>query len=257
MPIIEINGNPVHFLTGHATRPTDGEGILLIHGAGSSSLIWLSQRRALGESAFACALDLPGHGQSGGTASDSISDYAAFIRQFILALEMERVSLVGHSMGGAIAMQLAMEYPDLVARLVLVGTGAKLGVTKAILTGLTADFDRTMEMMREFAFSPKTNPSVIDPVIAQMKQGDPASALADFTACDRFDRRGDLAAIGVPALIVCGEDDLLTPVKYSQYLHEGIQGSGLRVIPEAGHMIMVEKPEQVNSALVDFLSGGG
>jgi pimeloyl-ACP methyl ester carboxylesterase len=75
----------------------------------------------------------------------------------------------------------------------------------------------------------------------------------DFETCDKFDVMGSLDRINLPTLIICGRDDLLTPVKYSEYLRAHIRNSELRVIDDAGHMVMLEKPEEFNEILENFL----
>jgi pimeloyl-ACP methyl ester carboxylesterase len=77
----------------------------------------------------------------------------------------------------------------------------------------------------------------------------------DFAACDAFDRRADVSRIALPALILCGDADRMTPVKFSQLLHGQIAGSQLVIVPGAGHMVMLEQPAAVTGAVMPFLTG--
>ena len=255
MPNIEIMGRRAHYMTPRGKRSENGEGVMFVHGAGGRGSIWHSQIKALSGKAFLCAPDLPGHGGSEGPSSSCVTDYSAFVLALADALGMERFDMVGHSMGGAISIETAVNHPDRIKRLVLVGTGGKLGVTEAILFGLANDFDGTMDMMRTFGFAPGADPDIVEPLIAELKACSPKTALDDFTACDRFDRRPDLNKIGMPTMVLCGKEDLLTPEKYSIHLHNAIAGSVLKVFENAGHMVQVEKAEEINRALLEFLFG--
>jgi pimeloyl-ACP methyl ester carboxylesterase len=75
----------------------------------------------------------------------------------------------------------------------------------------------------------------------------------DFAACDKFDVMDELAGIGCPTLVLCGGDDKLTPAKYARYLRDNIPGAELAIIPQAGHMVMMERPSLVNDAIERFL----
>ena len=84
---------------------------------------------------------------------------------------------------------------------------------------------------------------------------DPQVIHDDFLACDAFDRRADVSRIATPTLILCGDADRMTPVKFSQFLHKQIAGSQLIVVPGAGHMVMLEQPAAVAEAVAHFLTG--
>ncbi len=224
--------------------------ILLIHGAGGSSLHWMSveppqQWRVL-------AVDLPGHVQSQGEASDSIDEYAAWVIEFIDKMSICPV-LAGHSMGGAIALAVALKRPDLLKGLALVSTGARLGVAPAILELCQrGNAIAVEEMLAKWAYGPQVGLEQIRDWYRQFGQTSCDTYFADFTACNRFDERSKLGDIRLPSLIVCGSDDRLTPLKYSQFLAENIPGARIVDIPYAGHMVMLEQPALFNKAIADF-----
>jgi pimeloyl-ACP methyl ester carboxylesterase len=190
------------------------------------------------------AVDLPGHGRSGGEARRSIIDYVEFLSGFLEATGLARTTLVGHSMGGAIAQRFALEHPSKVDRLILVGTGARLRVLPSILEGLLKDFESTVQMMLGYAYSENASEELANP---------PHVLHGDFFACDEFDIMDRLGEIRCPTLLICGGQDQLTPPKYSQFLQERIADTRLTIIPGAGHMVMLEKPEEVNHAVEEFL----
>jgi pimeloyl-ACP methyl ester carboxylesterase len=228
--------------------------LLLIHGAGGTHLHWPPEIRHI-ESATVYAVDLCGHGQSKGKASDSIREYAQCLMAWMDALDITRVIPVGHSMGGAIVQTMALEMPERVAGLVLVATGGRLRVNPQILE-LTADGEhcaQAADLITQWAFSEHADQHLIELGRARYAEARPESIHADFVACDRFDVMERLSEITVPALVVCGGEDRLTPPKYSQYLAGKIPNSRLVIIENAGHMVMLEKPGEVAAQLRQFI----
>jgi len=234
----------------HRKAPT----LILIHGAGGNHQFWGHAVRSV-SSATTYAPDLPGHGRSGGTGRWSIVDYAAFATAFMDALELRQAVVAGHSMGGATAMQMSLDYATRVSGLVLVGTGARLRVLPAILEGTLSNFQSTIELVCEYAYSPRTSRQLVRHGQRQMLKVAPQTVHDDFAACDGFDVMDRLADIRCPTLVVCGTDDRLTPPKYSALLAERIHNAQLRFIEGAGHMVMIEKPEVLGEAIESTLAG--
>jgi pimeloyl-ACP methyl ester carboxylesterase len=252
MPRVSIADHGLFYV--HRASAERKETLLFIHGAGGTHRHWGHQVQGLG-GVNRCALDLPGHGRSDGEGHESIAGYAEIILQLLYALDLPTVTLVGHSMGGAISQYLALEHPQRVDRLILVGSGARLRVLPNLLEGLLRDFPSTVEMMLGWAYAKDTAPDLVQLGREEWLENVPQVVHGDFSACDEFDVMNRLGEIRCPTLILCGEDDQLTPPKYAHYLRDGIPGATLTVIPRAGHMVMVEKPELVNSAIEEFLAG--
>lgn len=227
--------------------------VVLVHGAGGSRLHWPGNLRRL-PGATVYTLDLPGHGRSGGWGCDTIDGYAAAIADFLRAAGVEQAVIAGHSMGGAIAMCMALDFADLVSGLVLIATGARLRVAPAILGGIQDNFEQSVELITGYAWSAQAPAHLVSRGRRGLLETDPAVLLSDFTACDRFDVMGRLGEIRVPTLVVIGTADQLTPPKYSLFLASHIPGALLAVIDGAGHMVMLEKPEEVEKAVREFLS---
>ena len=159
--------------------------------------------------------------------------------------------LAGHSMGGAIAMDFALRHPGRLAGLILVATGAKLRVAPAMLE-IFGSGQRTTRLI-DFAYHEQTAPELLSLARHELENTDPGIYFADFTACDNFNLLGELGRIKVPTLVVGAEQDQLTPAKFSVFLAEGIPGAHVEIIPSAGHMIMLEKPAQLNEAMIKFM----
>lgn len=200
-------------------------------------------------------VDLPGHGQSKPPLGKiSIGYYATMISDLIVKLSLKKPVICGHSMGGAIALQLALDKPTELGALVLVGTGAKLRVHPDILTAFRTNCREAIEQfLGPWAFSKKTDQTIIEEVKQQIIRINPQIAVANWETCDAFDCRARLEELQLPTKIIVGEEDKLTPVWYSEYLLNQIRGSTLEKIPEAGHYVMSEKPQEFNKAILSFL----
>jgi len=239
-----------------ADRPT----LVMIHGAGASSQIWQNQTRVskapsarLGRSVNVLALDLPGHGESPGEAKTDIDGYAAWVCEALRAVFDEPPYLMGHSMGGAIVQKAALSDPDLVKGIILAGTGPRLKVAPVFLEGLQKNSDAIVETLMGYAYAAGADARLIREGIRLMKSAGPGVAYGDFYACDQFDVRDRIGEIHLPCLILCGSEDRLTPPSLSRRLHESIPGSRMEVIPDAGHMVMIEKFQAFNDLVLDFV----
>lgn len=250
MPYCQINAKKVYYEAEGA-----GLGILFIHGAAFTRICWENQTFFLSKQYQVCTVDLPGHGRSEVILENvSINNYAKIITEVIKMLDMKNPVVCGHSMGGAIGLQLALDWPNQLGALVLVGSGAKLGVYPDILTTLRSNFREAIDLIYDnWAFSMKTDKDLIEVVKRHILEIKSHIAVADYEACNAFDCRARLEELQLPTLMIVGEEDKLTPVRYSEYLLKQIRGSTLEIIPEAGHYVMLEQPEQFNRALLSFL----
>jgi pimeloyl-ACP methyl ester carboxylesterase len=229
--------------------------VVLIHGAGGNHLYWpFNLRRLPGYRVY--APDLPGHGKSGGVGERTIGAYAGALVDWLQAVGLERVVLVGHSMGSAIALWLAVEKPELVAGLGLLGSSARLNVNPALMAGASqADtFMQTVETVIHWSFSPDAPADLTRLAARRMAEVSPGVLYDDFLACNAFDLTARLAEIRCPTLVVCGAQDKMTPLDQAQHLAGHIPASRLEVVPNAGHMVMLEQPFVAAEILARFLS---
>jgi len=249
-----IKHNSINFIAGawplDPARPT----ILFIHGSGESSLLWEAQVEALAGRINTIALDLPGHGASDGPGRDSVSDYARDVMAFVEDAGTPDPVPCGLSIGGAIAQQLLLDYPQKIKAGILVSTGARLKVMPQIIEAIETDYEQFIAMSRMFAASEKTPPALLDSLMQDTAQCAPRVTAGDFRACDRFDVMARLGEIAVPVLVISAEDDKLTPPKYSDFLVAHIKGAARCNIPDAGHVVPVEKPEAVSEAIRAFMA---
>lgn len=225
--------------------------ILLLHGAGANHLAWPSDlRRFAGRGVI--ALDLPAHGQSDGQPQ-TIAEYAEAVGIFIESLGQGPVIAIGHSMGGAIALMLAITAPHLISGLVLIGCGARLKVNPQIIETLLTDKAIVLSWLMAWGWSAKT-PDIMKEMALAALQNVPAEQLhADFVACDAFDVTAHLPHLQTPTLILCGEEDQMTPPKLSQELAENLPNARYMSIPEAGHWIMLEQGARLAQEIQTWL----
>jgi len=252
--ILDVNRTALQVLEPEPGGTERDPSLLFIHGAGGNGEIWEGQVPFFKGKHSIFRLDLPGHGGSGLRGEEGIHAYAEWALQSSEKLFGRRpFVLVGHSMGGAVVLELALRAPAGLKGIVVVGIGAKLGVTRAIFQMLSEDPEAFFQSIDQFAFSSAAPKALRERFISVTRQCVPSVIFNDFKACDHFDIRNRLSEIKLPTLVICGNEDQLTPAKYSRYLHENIAASLLVLVPQAGHMVMAEQPDLFNRAIASFL----
>lgn len=245
-------GNIYYFASkqGAASKPA----VILIHSAGGDHLHWPHNIRRLGKYRV-LAPDLPGHGKSEGIGMQIISHYAKTITDWMLDIALPKAVFVGHSMGGAIAQTIALEYPEVVQGLVLIGAGAKLPVNPDLLESLSipASFPNALELILRWSFSKNADKKLIEQVRKRMMDIRPTVVYGDLLACSNFNIEERAKEITVPTRVICGSEDKMTPLKLSEYLVDNLPNASLSLVEGAGHMVMLEKPEEVSKDIRAFL----
>lgn len=222
--------------------------LLFIHGAGGSHKLWEYQLNFFDH---AIAVDLPGHDV--GAGRNTIHEYVEEVKRFCDENSLRNIVMIGHSMGGGIAQKFALDYQEYLKAIVLVCTGAKLRVAANIFAAIKENHAQAIELITELAFSNKAPSEIRKRTAEEMMKTSPEVIYSDFEACDKFNVMSRLKEIKLPTLIICGLEDQVTPVKYSEYLKNNIPNSRLEIIADAGHMVMLEKPEELNERLEKFI----
>lgn len=255
MAQIRLRGKIVNYETACAA-PCGGECVVMLHGAGQSAACWERQTAALADyTRFpSLALDLPGHGGSGGAAMTSIGEYARFVADFCAETEIHSPIFIGHSMGGRIAQVLALGGALEPRACMLAGTGVRMRVSKWSLKTVGGEYETFCRTAARNAFSPSASPRLMEVFLKRLLASSKESCRADLVACDGFDTSASAGRIEIPAVVVAGARDVLTPAKHTNFLHRSIKGSKLFVIEDAGHFMMMEKPEEFNKIMLDFLN---
>jgi pimeloyl-ACP methyl ester carboxylesterase len=250
-----LSGNLYYSL--HCERGTENPPLVLIHGAAGTHLYWPPEiRRLSGYCVY--AIDLPGHGKSSTLdGQQTIADYAGYLVQWLESIHIRRAVFVGHSMGGAIALNLAMDHPEYVVGLGLISSGARLRVHPELLK-YAADrttYLKAADLLVSCSFSSSTPPRLVELASKRLLETRQSVFSGDLRACDRFDVIDRLSALAQPTLVVCGEEDQMTPVRFAQFLANTMPAAQLLTIPHAGHMVMLEQPAAVADGLGAFLHG--
>ncbi|EMA66619.1 alpha/beta hydrolase fold protein [Halorubrum aidingense JCM 13560] len=238
-----------------ADRGGDGPAVCCIHGSGGSKGAWKSQSRE-SDRFPVVALDLSGHGDSDDTdAAAGREALDAYADDVVAVAEATGASvLCGNSLGGAVALWVALERDLPLDGLVLAGTGAKLAVTAELLDALATDFDRAVDLLHEpDRLFHDASPEYVDASRAEMRECGRAVTERDFRTCHAFDVRDRLSEIAVPSLAIVGEHDALTPPAYHDFFAERIDDCERAVIEDAAHLAMLERPAAFNAALAAFV----
>jgi pimeloyl-ACP methyl ester carboxylesterase len=272
---VNVAGRPVNVCE---IGPADGEAIVWIHGLSGSWQNWLENLSVLAEAGFRCiALDLPGFGQSPMPREPiTISGYGALVDELLQELGAGPASLVGNSMGGFIAAEVAIRFPARVERLVLV-SAAGLSVEglrhdKGMALLRHADFVLTAyvgwwasrsdavarrERLRRVAFSIVTaHPEKLPaPLVSESLRGSGKKGfIPALEALTTYPIRERLPEIGCPALIVWGTGDHLVPVKDAHEFERLIPDSRKVIYPDTGHLPMMERPTAFNALVQAFIA---
>ena len=262
---VHLNGHAIYLHhVGNTTLPevapdfSRGRTIVFLHGAGSNGNVFHRQLAHLGESHSPFSFDMPAHGRSSGVEGlPSIAEYADLLAKLLDKLEVKTAVVGGHSMGGAIAMDLAARYPNRVSALILLSTAAKFSVPKdAIQQWWSVMMGRTSQPFTTDAFSPKTVKENFDLVRwtwGEQLKTDPRVRYTDIVAVDKVDLRPTLEKIDTPSKVLVGAEDNITTLADAEVLGAKIKGASVQVIADAGHAMPWERPNEVNAAIDGFL----
>jgi len=255
MPYVDVGSERI-FYVAHENLSRSDVPLILVHGAGENHLVWPAALRRM-PAVRVYAIDLPGHGKSAGDGRGSVAEYAAFIAHLLDALTIDRAAIAGHSMGGAIAQQFGLTYPARAAALILIATGARLRVAPQILERTKSDLAAAVELISSLEWGADVPEQTIRLGQQQLLTNRPEVIYGDYLACNAFDVMHRLGEIRTPTLVIGGTADQLTPPKYSAFLAERITGAQLKLIEEAGHMVMLEREEETARAVEKFLRDQG
>ncbi len=232
-----------------ATRPP----MILVHGAGADHLVWSAEIRRMPDMRV-IAVDLPGHGRSDPPGRQSITAYAESVRQLMTALDIPRAIVAGHSMGGAIAQAMGVHMRQVVAGLILIGTGARLKVNPALLSAILEDAEAAAAMIARWEWAKGVDERMRQLGKRQLLATDPRVIYGDYLACDQFTMVDLLTAIEAPTLILGGTADKMTPLALSEELAANIPNQTLVKIGGGGHKMFLEQRQLVADHIARWLA---
>lgn len=232
-----------------------GEPIIFSYGWLDDCSVWSYQIETFAKNYRAILYDHRGHGKSDKPDDDySVQALLNDLCSFVQMLSLEKVALVGFSLGGMVALLYTLQHPTKVSKLILVGTAAKMAWPMHVFRALThiLPYRTVLQIISRFKFySPprqtiKANMSRAE----QVPRAVAYKCLREFTK--NYDIRNTVFQIKVPTLIIVGEKDRLN-LKESQHLNKEIKDSKLQIIPDSGHMVMIEKPGEFNQIVQQFI----
>ena len=226
---------------------------VFIHGSGGDSSVWENQMTGLGMFCRLIVPDLPGHGRSDGNVLATAKEYAEWLEKFNAALKLPSFSLIGHSLGGAIAQEYVREYPEKVRSLILTGTGNKFVVLKEYFRLLQDDFEAAVKTSCINAYSASVSRELYQEGYEMLMRNGKKTLYSDMLICEQFDSSPWIPSIFVPTLVVCGSDDKIMPRELSRELSSCFPKSKLHIVSGLGHMVMVEAPDEFNNTVKWFI----
>src|SRR5450755_2210627 len=256
---LSVKGIDTFVATGGRNFDTSQPTIVLLHGAGFDHTSWALHSRWFAHHGYGVlAPDLPGHGRSPGAPLPDIADMADWTAALLDAAGAAKARLVGNSMGRLIALEAAARYPARVSGLSLIGTAATMTVGPDLLKAAEANDHSAIDMVSIWGlgFQAELGGSLApglwmhsgaQRVLEQCRRG---VLFNDLSACNAY--QGALAAaarITVPATVILGERDMMTPVRAGKALAAALPNSRTIVLSGAGHMMMVERPDELLAAL--------
>jgi pimeloyl-ACP methyl ester carboxylesterase len=233
--------------------------IVFVHGAGLDHTVWALLARWFAHRGFSVlAPDLPGHGRSGGEPLGSISAMADWIAALIVAAGASKATIIGHSMGSLVALETAARHGEKAAAIGLIGAAAAMPVSRDLLAAAEADDHAAIDMVRIWGHGFRAGIGgslapglwMLGGAERLLARARPGVLFRDLAACN--DYRDGLAAaarVTVPATLVLGERDLMTPAKAGRELAAALPDAHVAILEGAGHMLMSERPDELLAAI--------
>ncbi|MDD8059243.1 alpha/beta fold hydrolase [Shewanella metallivivens] len=224
--------------------------LLFLHGSGCTHVVWHYQQQFFENS---IAIDYPGHPD--GQTLNNVDELTQWLADHITQHQLVDVVLVGHSLGSAVAMQLVISSKINVTALVLIGAGARLKVMPQLLQSLS-ELVESAQPFPEYLLA--ANQNISEPLQSQINtsiiNNGVSVMLNDFKMCDKFDVIEQLPQIDVPTLVIVGDKDQMTPIKYATYLQQHIPNAQIDIVEKGSHMVFAEHPDKVNQCIETFLN---
>lgn len=265
---ITVNGQSTYIYTGGKKLAPDAVDrqpvVVFIHGAQQDHSCWTLQSRWFAHHGFSVlAPDLPGHGQSAGEALASVEAIADWIVALLDALGVAQASIIGHSMGSLVTLELAVSHAGRVKQAVLIGTSLPMPVAPVLLDAARDNEAKAGAMINTWSYSASgqiggnTVPGLWLLGVNQrlMARQKPGVFHIDLAACNAYTRPLEsLSAIAAPVLVIAGTQDKMTAPKVAKAVQAAIPGARLASIEGSGHALMAERPDAVLDALIAFLA---
>lgn len=260
---LKVEGRKVYAATGGKAFDPDLPAVIFVHGAGADHTVWKLQTRYFAWHGYGVlAVDMPGHGRSDAPCVPTIEGLADWLMAVLDAAGLQQATLIGHSIGSLVTLDVAARYPDRVDALALLGCAFPMRVNDVLLDGARANDDLANQLTNAWGYGRTAQRGLhAVPGLWMLKGGMRLLEEAgngvlfnDMNACHIYEGGDDAArAVTCPTLSIMGEKDMMTPLKQARKTASHIKGVREVVVPKTGHIMMDEAPDATLDALRDFL----
>ena len=263
----EVNSHQVFAGTGGKIFDNSKPVIVYLHGSGFSHVAWVPLAGQFTQTGYSVlVLDFPGHGNSEGKVLNSIEDNALWLKDLLKRMELNKVSLIGHSQGALTALEFSSSFPHMVSKLCLMNASHSMPVHPDLIKMAETNDKKVIDLMLKWCFAGHsgdimteygqimTNKKSIDVAKMILSSKKLSDVLAiDLNACNNYSNgMNSSKKIKCPTMILSGDKDKMISIEKAKELHQNIVGSRLEIVSEAGHMLSSEEVVQVRKVLSDF-----
>jgi pimeloyl-ACP methyl ester carboxylesterase len=263
----DVAGRAVYAYTGTRAFSPELPSVVFVHGAANDHGVFALQSRYFAWHGMnAVAVDLPGHGRSRGDPLASVEALADWLHGVINALGVGDASLVGHSLGSLAALECAARYPERVRRLALLGPSVPMPVSEDLLAAAACNDHVAYELINGWSFAAGSQLGgnqvpgmwMTGNALRLMERSREGVLSNDLVACNRYAHGLEAAArVRCPTLVIVGARDIMAPPRNAKALIAALPDVRTVTLPETGHSLMAERPDEVLDALRGFLAPGG
>jgi len=260
---LTVNGKAVHAATGGKDFDPALPAVIFVHGAGLDRTVWALQTRYFAHHGHGVlAVDLPGHGKSGGPPLTTIPAMGDWLAALIDAAGLDQAALVGHSMGSLVALECAARHGAKVRALALVGAAAAMPVHPDLLAAAEANDRSAYDAICFWGFSRPAQLGrdkapgmwMVGSSVELLAHGAPGVLHSDLAACAAYkDGLASAAKVKCPARLILADSDFMTPLKGGKALANAFHAADTIILNRCGHMIMAEQPDATLDALIGFV----
>jgi len=261
--LLDVQGREVYAYTGSRPLVASQPAVVFAHGAASDHSVWALQSRYFAHHGFnALAVDLPGHGRSGGDPLPTVEAIADWLAALLDAAVPGRAMLVGHSMGALVTLECAARIPARIERIALLGVAVPMEVSDDLIDAARRDQPAAYALINGWSFSARRTLGgnavpglwMTGNSMRLLERNRPGTLACDLNACRAY-ANGSRAAAAVrcPALVITGLRDIMAPPRNARAAQAALPDVRAVELPEAGHALMAEEPDAVLDALRAFL----
>lgn len=261
---VTIDNHDVFYSTGKRDPDPAQPNIVFVHGTALDNTTWTLYSRYYARRGYnAYAMDFPGHGHSAGQPLESIEAMADWLAKFMDAVGIDSATLVGHSMGGLVSIETAIRYPDKVNKLALLGVALPMPVAPPFLDAARDNQQAAIDMFVLFGFdyraqlggNPLSGINMFNAGVRLVERAHNGVMFSGLNACNNYTPdEAHLRKVKCSSALIIGRDDVMTPYTRAVKLAGQLDNARVMDIPECGHMLMAERPEEVHIALLNAVT---